>query len=171
MAMRPKARKRHQEKSWTVAAEPHAGPQAGPLALPASGGEAACQAWLREVENRFRRQALPDILDCFHQDVVAHYNLMPALHGKAALAEFLSTRYAGMADYQLEKQLRCHAAGPLLGVEVRFGYTDRASGQRYLGKGFEYLLLRDACIARWDYVCTTVPAAAGRSIFTNQEAG
>jgi hypothetical protein len=127
---------------------------------PSDPAPEAATEWLRTVERRFRTLSLPEILECFADDVITHYNLLPPILGRQALGELLRERYTNMKDYRLQKSLRCTGPDGLLGVEVNFSYVDVETAIEYCGKGYEYLLVKNGLIASWEYVSTVLPSQA-----------
>lgn len=92
-------------------------------------------------------------LSGFTDDCVVWYPPGKAMHGKAALREFLSKR-GHRNEFTCTKELRT-LNGNVLGVTWVSRWVDPDEGRHHERRGVEFWIVRGEQIARWDCSTTT----------------
>lgn len=104
---------------------------------------------VRAVEDAFGAADMGAIEAGFTEDAVARFADFPEMHGREAIMQFLTARFARTKDYRLKKTLRC-VMGDVIGNSWDASWEDARTGQTMQGRGTEFWLVHDGRIAVWD---------------------
>jgi nuclear transport factor 2 (NTF2) superfamily protein len=111
----------------------------------------AYQDVITEVVRKFNTLDYEQMLSCFTDDVVTHYNHFPEIRGKATLRGFVRRWYSDISEYALEKRIRT-VQGNTVGIDAQATYRSKADGKRYRILFYEFLDFEGELISRWDYI-------------------
>jgi len=89
-------------------------------------------------------------LSGFTDDCVVQFGRFPTMRGKEQFRPFVASMFSPrLRDFVCRKTLRT-LSGNVIGVTWMSEWIDGDSGKRKLGRGFEFWIMRDGRIARWD---------------------
>jgi SnoaL-like domain len=89
-------------------------------------------------------------LSGFTDDCVVQYGPFPTIRGKQQLRGFTISMFSPkLKDFICRKTLRT-LSGNVIGGTWTAEWVDAESGKKKLGRGFEFWIMRDSQIARWD---------------------
>src|SRR5258708_36564579 len=101
------------------------------------------------VEDAFSAADLSVIAGGFTEDAVARFADFPEMHGRPAIMNFLTARFARTQGYKLTKKLQV-LTGNRLANTWDASWTDAKTGKPMLGRGTEIWIMRGRQIAVWD---------------------
>lgn len=96
----------------------------------------------------------------FTDDCVVRFGRFPTMRGKQQLRPFVESMFSPrLTDFICRKTLRT-LSGNVIGVTWISEWVDANSGKRKSGRGFEFWIMRDEQIARWDAAFNSWDASA-----------
>jgi len=116
---------------------------------------------LRAVEDLFHRRDLDGLVNGFTDDCVVRFAEQPERHGRQALRELFTARFARQRNYRLSKTLMALDRNVLANV-WEGTWQDRDTGQPMCGRGVEVWRMRDGMIAAWDAAFNVWPEGGQR---------
>ena len=91
-----------------------------------------------------------DFLNGFTDDCIVRYGEFPEMRGKEVFRPFVEQMFSDrLKNFRCEKSLRS-LSGNVIGGTWESTWTDAESGKKRAGRGFEFWIMRDRQIARWD---------------------
>jgi nuclear transport factor 2 (NTF2) superfamily protein len=104
---------------------------------------------VQAVERAFDTADLAAIEQGFTEDAVTRFADFPEMHGRTAIMQFLTARFARTRNYRLNKTLHV-LMGDRLANTWDATWEDAQTGMSMLGRGTEIWIVRDGRIALWD---------------------
>ena len=91
-----------------------------------------------------------EFLGGFTDDCIVQYGEFPVMKGKDEFRPFVKNMFSPkLKDFVCQKSLRT-LNGNVIGGTWTAAWTDADSGKKKAGRGFEFWIMRDQKIARWD---------------------
>ena len=121
------------------------------------------RALVKAVEDAINRKDIDAVADGYTEDAVAHFGDFPEIRGRAAIRDFMATRWKRQQDYRLRKTL--HAVmGNVIAGTWEGDWTDSETGKRMVGFGCEIWHMEGGRCARWEAAFNSREEGAGPSL-------
>jgi nuclear transport factor 2 (NTF2) superfamily protein len=109
------------------------------------------KVWLQEIVDAFHQQDVERLAADWAEDIVIHFADLPEIKGKQAAKTWLKNRFARQKNYRLNKSFQA-VTGKVIGDSWTGSWLDGATGKKMVGRGMEFLTMRDGRIAVWEAV-------------------
>lgn len=121
------------------------------------------KAIVKTVETVINEKDIEAVANGFTEDAVAHFGDFPELRGRAAIRDFMATRWVRQQDYQLRKTLHVVMDNVFAGT-WEGDWTDSKTGKKMVGFGTEIWYMEGERIARWEAAFNIREEGAGPSL-------
>jgi nuclear transport factor 2 (NTF2) superfamily protein len=109
------------------------------------------EAWLQEIVDAFHQQDVERLAADWTEDIVIHFADIPEIRGKETAKMWLKARFDRQKNYCLKKSFQA-VTGNVIGDSWTGSWMDGNTGKKMLGRGMEFLTMRDGRIAVWEAV-------------------
>ena len=118
---------------------------------------------VKTVETVINEKDIDAVADGFTEDAVVHFGDFPELRGRAAIRDFMASRWVRQRDYQLRKTLHS-VMGNVFANTWEGDWTDSQTGRKMVGFGTEIWYMEGGRIARWEAAFNIKEEGGGPSL-------